>query len=317
MNHMGLRILIVHNDDSQCSVLQDLLVDEGHDVTTASNGEQAAEIFAQTPYPLVITDLCLPGTSGLELIESLLRHSPDTQFIVITSYASLHTAVGALRAGACDYLVKPFDDLNVILSVVNRTVDKIHLIDENQLLVERLRHQNTDLVTMNRILQELAVKDGLTGLYNHRYFHEIMDIELNRSRRHRHEFSLLFIDVDHFKLYNDSHGHLQGDQLLRDLSEQLTSRVRSSDTVARYGGEEFVMILPETNKPGALTLAGNLCRHIAEYDFDGAHSQSPGKVTVSIGVASYPNDGVEPNQLIETADQALYRAKQAGRNRVV
>ena len=127
---------------------------------------------------------------------------------------------------------------------------------------------------------------------------------------------MLVIDVDRFKKYNDLYGHPQGDDLLRDIAEILLYKLRLSDTVARYGGEEFAVILPETDKPGAQVVAENLRRHVAAAEFAGAAAAEPDPVTISIGLATYPDDGDHPNLIIQTADLALFRAKNEGRNQV-
>lgn len=312
----GIHILIIDDEESLRNVLEELLSDEGHQVTTAANGEEALALFEHARHPLVLADIRLPDISGLEVVEKLKALEPDTQAIIMTSYASLHSAVNALRAEAVDYLIKPFDQFEVVTGVIDRTVEKIRLIHDNKLLISRLNKHNGELERVNRVLQELAVKDGLTGLYNHRYFHEAIAIEHARARRHQREYSLLFIDIDRFKLYNDTHGHPQGDELLKEIADILSRRLRQSDTAARYGGEEFVLILPETTKDGALALADKLRQAISEHPFSGRESQADGKITVSIGVANFPKDGDQPHILIDEADKALFRAKKLGRNTV-
>ncbi len=312
----GIDILVIDDEESLRNVLEELLTDEGHKVTTAADGEHALALFEQGRHPLVLVDIRLPNISGLEVLEKIKASEPDTQVIIITSYASLHSAVCALRAGATDYLIKPFEQFEIVTNVINRSVERIRLIHDNKLLVSRLKKHNVELEKVNHVLQELAVKDGLTGLYNHRYFFEAIGIEHARALRHKRQYSLLFIDVDQFKHYNDTHGHPQGDELLKNLADIFSHRLRQSDTVARYGGEEFVLILPETTKDGALILANNLRQHIAEHAFYGGECQPGGKITVSIGLANFPDDGNEPGILIEKADKALYSAKRSGRNKV-
>jgi diguanylate cyclase (GGDEF)-like protein len=182
--------------------------------------------------------------------------------------------------------------------------------------MERLQENAKHLEALNRQLRETANRDGLTGLYNHRYFREALEVEISRAARHGHAFSLIFIDIDHFKMYNDSNGHLLGDSVLRDLAKILRRYSRESTLVARYGGEEFVLIVPETDGAAANTCAENLRARVAAYTFEGARSQPQGRVTLSAGVASYPDDARDANTLIERADQALYLAKDSGRNAV-
>lgn len=315
---MGIdyRILVVDDEESLRDIMTQVLSEAGYEVTALESGEKALEAFQKNPYPLVITDIRMQGMSGIQLIQEIKQLQPDTQVIIMTSHASLDTAIMAIQSGAYDYLMKPFEDLQLISAVVQRAVEKAILIEEKRRLMETLKKNNEQLEHVNRILKELAIRDGLTGLYNHRYFQEALTMELARSRRHERTFSLIFMDVDFFKKYNDTHGHLQGDQLLATLGKILKDRLRFTDIVARYGGEEFVALLPETSKGNARRLAENLRQCVADHPFPGAEVQPLGRVTVSMGVAAFPEDGTDSPTLIQCADQALYQAKRNGRNTV-
>ena len=161
---------------------------------------------------------------------------------------------------------------------------------------------------------DMANRDGLTGLYNNRYLREMLDQELNRSRRHRRHFSLLFLDIDHFKSYNDTHGHIAGDNLLCTLAKLLQESSRGETLTARYGGEEFVLLVPEADSRSARTYADILSRMVEEHPFSGRETQPLGRVTVSVGVATFPEAGEDPTTLIDHADKALYASKNRGRN---
>lgn len=161
----------------------------------------------------------------------------------------------------------------------------------------------------------LAVTDGLTGLYNHKHFHEMLALELGRARRYGQPLSLLLLDIDHFKSYNDARGHQAGDTLLRDLAGLFQSEARQHDHVARYGGEEFAFLLPQSDKRQASEVAKRLCRAVEQRGFR-ANEVSEDVLTVSIGVAACPEDAMQPLELVAAADQALYSAKRQGRNRV-
>jgi len=156
----------------------------------------------------------------------------------------------------------------------------------------------------------------LTGLFNHRYFREILDNEIARSKRGDQCFTLLFFDVDFFKKYNDTYGHLEGDHLLSTLGILLRERMRASDTVARYGGEEFVVMLPETAKERGIEVAEGIRRLIQGQQFTREDHETTAPVTVSIGVSCYPDDGLDAQALIHKADTFLYQAKNNGRNQV-
>jgi diguanylate cyclase (GGDEF)-like protein len=164
---------------------------------------------------------------------------------------------------------------------------------------------------------ELAITDGLTKLFNHRYFQERLDQELRRARRYKHPISVIMADIDFFKTYNDEFGHPRGDTALKTVAEIMKTMTRETDILARYGGEEFVIVLPETEKPEALRLAKRICSAIEEAAFFGEESMPGGKFTISMGVAAMPDDAANKQALIDAADKALYAAKAGGRNRVI
>lgn len=162
----------------------------------------------------------------------------------------------------------------------------------------------------------LAISDGLTGLCNHRFFHESLNEETIRAGRYGRNVSVIILDIDYFKKYNDAHGHQAGDKLLKELAEVLTNVARLNDVVARYGGEEFIYLLHEANKGEAMLFAKRLRKRVADHVFDGEEVLPGGKLTVSLGVASFPEDAATSQNLIHHADMALYRAKSEGRNQV-
>ena len=163
--------------------------------------------------------------------------------------------------------------------------------------------------------EEMASRDSLTGLYNHRAFYALLKDEIARSLRFSRPLSLLMLDIDHFKLVNDTHGHQAGDTILKGLSELLFKRARAVDRVCRYGGEEFILILPETDATQTLRIAERLRSAVQSHSFPVGDGNALG-ITVSIGVATYPMQEIPPKDFVKAADIALYRAKQAGRNRV-
>jgi len=310
------RVLVVDDEDTIRSVISEVLTEDGYEVTQAASGEEALKAFRQGGYPLVLTDIVMKRMTGLDLLKELKAIDPEVLVVIMTSHASVDSATSALRSGAYDYLTKPFEDLSAISSVVDRALDRRRVVEESKTQIDELRKNAEALEDLNRNLRDMAMRDGLTGLYNHRFFREALDRELARSARHSRRFSLIFADVDHFKKYNDTHGHLAGDDLLRTLAGILGDQKRGSTIVARYGGEEFVILLAETEKQGALALAERQRQRIEEYPFPGGESQPAGRVTLSLGVAGYPEDGDAATALIGAADRALYEAKHAGRNAV-
>ena len=316
-DNSSYRILVVDDDSSLTGVLKELLTDNGYQVETAGKGEQALEMMRQAEFHIVLTDIRMEGMSGLDLIRHVRRTQPESEVIIMTSYASIESAVEALRLGAYDYLVKPFDDLNHVLDLVKRTTTKVKFAVENRKLMEDLQRKNQELAKLNETIRELAVRDGLTGLYNYRYFQEMLQSETARSQRHHRKLCLLMIDVDHFKVYNDLQGHPMGDEVLKGIARILMERARRTDLVARYGGEELVVVLPETPRENARKVAEDFRRRVENFSFPKGENQPIGRITISIGLAEFPADAADARALIERADKALYAAKSGGRNRVV
>ena len=312
-----IKVLIADDEEVIRNMLAEHLTDEGFSGGAGPSGEAALEIFRGDPNHLVVTDIRMGGMSGIQLLEEIKKLDENALVIMITSHASLDSAVETLRAGAYDYIFKPFEDLNQITEVVNRGMDKAELLHQNRQLVENLEQSNLRMEESNEALRELATRDGLTGLFNHRHFKEVLKSELTRSARYERPLCLIMMDVDHFKIYNDTHGHPAGDEALKTLADIIKSRLRDVDRSARYGGEEFVALLPETDWKNGKTVAEDIRAQMENYPFKGRESQPLGKVTVSFGVAEFPTDCVGAASLIEKADEALYRAKGEGRNRVV
>lgn len=184
------------------------------------------------------------------------------------------------------------------------------------LLIKELREKERTLNELNRRFFDLSIRDDLTDVYNRRYFYEKLEEEIKRSERYRTVLSLIMLDIDYFKHFNDTHGHQAGDSVLRDVALLLRNNVREQDLVARYGGEEFAIILPETGKQVAGKLAERIRGCLSAQAFHFKETLQSGKLTISLGVATFPEDAKSLNDLVETADRALYKAKEKGRNRV-
>jgi diguanylate cyclase (GGDEF)-like protein len=233
--------------------------------------------------------MSMPAISGLDLLRQITQAFEEVSVIIVTGHGTIEIAVESMQAGAADFMTKP-----VPAAVLHLRIQKA------------LEHART---------RRLASTDGLTEVYNHRTFQECLAQEIARANRYSRPLSLLMIDVDHFKMYNDTYGHPQGDIVLRDLARLLREMSRTSDTVARYGGEEFAVILPETDGVSAQKIGQRLREQVERYPFPGKEGMPGGTLTIRIGVATHVSAGGK-DALLQAADMALYTAKREGRNRV-
>jgi diguanylate cyclase (GGDEF)-like protein len=266
------------------------------------------------------------------------REKAYAQIVRLRNLTLLLVAAVLIVIGLCAYflgvaMVRPLGllskgaarvsagDLDVEVPVRTRT-EIGYLTEVFNRMVAKLRQGRQELATANEALreknkqlEELSITDSLTGLYNRHHLIETLAGEVARSRRHNRAFTLLIMDIDHFKSYNDTYGHLAGDEALRRTGVLLKESIRSCDYAARYGGEEFILILPETEAEDGVETAERIRNLIAEKDM--GSGENPLKVTISAGVASFPRDGDDPHSLMKRADMALYEAKRRGRNRVI
>lgn len=468
-------VYVVDDEISITEVLREALKDAGYQVETFPTADDAFARVKTNPPHVVISDIRMPGMTGIELLKAIREISQDIQFIIMTSHASLETALDAMRLGAYDYIHKPFEQLDDVIKTIDRTVEKLFLQYQNEQLLDELAEKNKALSGLNvKISQEkeevikinalmtqmskakgldsviqayldqvsalvgnkpviflthisaylslavshssqinketlknigislkdldakiyleklmnpmsfeglhslmkdffqvseymavpieeettiggivvvfdalkdvatrrlfdsftqifkvsfmntkmqkrihdMAIKDPLTALYNRRYFNEKMEEELSRSRRTHLPVSLIYMDIDHFKKYNDQNGHPMGDVLLKMFAQVLKKTSRKNDIVCRIGGEEFVIILPHTNKVGAAIKAEKLRRVIESTPFPHGEKQPLGKVSSSMGVSEYPSHAHDGEGLVRAADEALYQVKSTTRNKV-
>ena len=312
-----MNILIVDDEIAIRELVGEILAGEGHEVTLAEDGEDALEKFKRTWHEIVFSDFRMPKMNGIELLGAIKEINENTQFVIMTSHASINNSIDALKLGAFDYILKPFDDLDVVTDAANRAIANLSGIRRQQDLVNTLARKNQDLESLNKEFRELAIRDGLTGLFNYRYAQERLEEEFDRATRFERELSVLFIDLDHFKFFNDAHGHQAGDEILQILSGIMPKAVRESDTLARWGGEEFIVIALETAREDACRLAERIRMSVIEYSFPNAEQQPLGLISLSIGVASRSDGTDSYEKLLRLADDAVYSAKDAGRNRTV
>ncbi|MBN2493768.1 MAG: diguanylate cyclase [Deltaproteobacteria bacterium] len=311
----GLRLLIVEDEPILARLLRKVLELDGFETDSALTLAEATSLFDKSQYDVVLVDRLLPDGTGLTLAE-LFHDSPaDAAVVLITGHPSLESAIEAMQLHVVDYILKPInpDDLRLRL---RRVVNHLQQLRRNRVLEEELVRAGKTV----EMLQDMAVRDPLTGLYNHAFFQDRLAREVSRSQRGQHSIGLVFIDLDRFKQVNDSLGHMVGDTVLRTVASILQGsangsgfHLRDHDFAARYGGDEFVLILPETSRSGATVTAERLRIAVQMHPWG---DRIP-LVTLSIGTAAFPADGQSRDELIRAADAALYAAKRSGRNRVV
>jgi diguanylate cyclase (GGDEF)-like protein len=313
---MKYQVLVADDDVSIRTLIAEVLGDDGFEVTTAANGDEAWQEFEKARHEIVLTDIRMPLLDGLQLLQRIRTLAPTTRVLILTSFASVASSVQALKDGAFDYLIKPFESLDAVSCAVKRAVEHIESAREQEAaLVDSLIRKNTELGQLNKVFHDLASRDGLTGLYNLRFVQNTLQLEFERAQTDGHPLSVIVLDVD-FKDYNDSHGHLMGDYVLKTLADLLQHNVRDIDIVARWGGEEFVIVCPKCTPEAAHALAARLCKTIASYPFEGRETQPKRYVSVSVGVAAMTHRTLDPSELIRAADAAVYEVKRNGRDGV-
>jgi len=296
-------ILVIDDSKLIAHVAKNILSKQGHEVLLAWDGETGFDIAKDNKPDLILLDLILPGMDGYEVCQRIKKDSTiaDIPVIMLTSKTEHADKVRGLESGASDYVTKPFDEGELIARV------NTHL---------RIKELHESLQEKNRQLLEMANRDGLTGLYNHRYFQETLFNDFQKAVRYKESLSCIMFDIDHFKKFNDTYGHQTGDVVLKTLGGLIKELMRDSDLAARYGGEEFTLILYHTTKNDAVMIAERLRKTVEQHKFKSEDLIL--NVTISIGVACYYHPDIQDaKSLIECADRALYKAKDEGRNKVV
>jgi diguanylate cyclase (GGDEF)-like protein len=321
------QILIVDDNPDNLRLLSKMLESKGFKVKKTVSGEIAIQAAKIEPPDLILLDINMPDMNGYEVCRQLKSQekTANIPIIFISALDQTTDKIIAFEIGGGDYITKPFQELEVLARVRNQVViyqQNQQLIQQNKLLQQEIKERQrfeAALLAANQQLQLFVFLDGLTGVANRRKFDEYLNLEWQRLAREKLPLSLLLCDVDFFKNYNDTYGHLTGDDCLKQIAKTLKLSVRRpSDLLARYGGEEFAVILSNTNDKGAIYLAEDIRQKVYNLKIPHAQSKVDNFVTLSIGVATiFPNMQIAPNTLIEVGDQALYTAKAQGRNRIV
>jgi len=286
---LEINVLVIEDDPESASLLEKTINESGYKAWVVNDPQEGLNLLRNMPFAVVITEMRSAKMNGVEVTKAVLKINHDVNVVTVTFYSFISSAVEAMAVGAYGYITKPFNIMEIKL-VTERAVER-HLLLNNS--------------SEKDYYAQLSVLDGLTGLYNRRYFEQLMEIEFARLRRHSDSFSVLMIDIDNFKIYNDTKATPAGDALLKKATEVFKNTMREIDSICRYGGEEFVITLPQTDKKGAQQAADRLLVQVRVYLAN----------TVSIGIATFPEDASDGKALIERADTALYEAKHSGKNR--
>lgn len=311
-----MKILIAEDDLISRRLLQKTLEAWGYEVMVAKNGQEAWDILQQADIRLVIADWVMPVIDGVTLCQKISKSGMPwyVYFILLTSKDRKEDIIVGLDAGADDYVTKPFNrgELHV----------RVHAGERVLKLEKELLEKNEELQRLNIKLEELIRIDPLMNIGNRRSFYEIIEKVHNRAYRYAHNYGVIMCDIDHFKAYNDIYGHLAGDNILKSVAESIKSTLRMSDDIFRYGGEEIVIILPEQDLKGTVIVAERIRKGVESLGLP-HKGNSSGILTVSCGVAACfttecKNDSSKAKweTVLGHADQALYKAKSEGRNRV-
>ncbi len=300
MNNNNEKPLILIVDDTPMNIrVLGTALKEDYQIRVATNGEEALEMATKLPVPdLVLLDIMMPEMDGYQVLE-VLKSLPETKEIPVIFVTALNKEDDeekGLKIGAIDYITKPYS-----IPVLKARV-------KNHIELKKLRD----------VIKENSMLDGLTKIPNKNRFNDILEAEWSRGRRYQESLSVLMLDLDFFKIYNDTYGHLEGDECLKVVAYTLKNLLkRGTDHVARWGGEEFACILPNTNQEGALKVAEELRQGVENLKIPHEASQVSPYVTISIGSATMiPDLKSEAKDIVEKADKALYKAKQGGRNRI-
>ena len=270
-------LLIVDDEIEVGKVVTELLSGLGFNVDSESSGKNAFQEIIKGKYTFLITDINMPELSGIELITMVKEENPDISIIAMTGYEKDYTYIDVVNAGANDFIIKPFK-IDELEAKIKRILIERHIKDE---------------------LARLSIIDNLTGLFNQRHFYHKLNKEADRAKRQEHPLSLILLDLDKFKEYNDKYGHLAGDKVLIKSGKIILSNIRENvDTAFRYGGDEFVIILVEADEKIALNTSERIKRGF----------EKSGLVTASVGFATYSKE-MKTNDLIAAADKNLYKEK--------
>ena len=316
-------ILVVDDRPENLLVMESLLEDMDCRIIKAASGNEALSLMLDYDFALVLMDVQMPGMDGFETAE-LMRGSERTRYIPIIFVTAISKEQKCIfkgyELGAVDYLFKPIE-MEILRSKVRVFLELYNqkkIVEEQAAMLKLKVKELMELQEANHKLENLSTLDGLTSIPNRRSFNEYMEKSWRNSVRSSKPISMIMLDIDYFKAYNDNYGHLQGDDCLINVAKTLSlSLKRPLDFAARYGGEEFAVILPDTDSEGAVLIAETIRQNIEGIKLSHEYSKTSPYVTVSLGVSSKISEESDSiKEFIENADKALYRSKSNGRNLV-
>lgn len=319
-----MRILIIDDEEDMRLLLVSILKNAGYtDLLIAGSAEAAFKLLGMNSVPktapevdMVLTDIAMPEVDGIETCRRIkaVKELKDIPVVIVTAWGEVSILESAFDVGAMDFITKPFHKTELLARVRSALRLKGEM-DERKRKETELLELTSKLEEANLELQNLSSLDGLTGVSNRRHFDEQLDEEWKRAIRSKSAISLIMLDIDFFKAYNDAYGHQAGDECLKRMATEMSNALhRPGDLLARYGGEEFSAVLPETDGDGAEQIAEKMRSSVESLRIE--HSTGS-HVTISLGVATIiPSFDALPEHLISMADKALYKAKENGRNRV-
>jgi len=316
-----LKVLFVEDNEEARVAILALLSNFFNDIAVAKDGKEGISLFKADSFDIIISDIRMPNTNGLDMIEQIRQINDNIPIVISTAHKETDLLLESIKLGVNGYLLKPIN-FKQLKQVIKQICEKIYYkrkakqYEEN--LEKLVKERTQELEIAKSKLAEMANKDPLTNLYNRRYFNDVADTLLSMAHRQQQEFSIFMLDIDRFKLINDTYGHNAGDVVLKKLSNLLTTSIRQSDVAIRFGGEEFVVLLPNTNIDGAVLIAKKLKEAIENIEIKIPNIDII-KFTVSIGISQCDcsKNAEVIDDLVHKADEALYEAKRAGRNKIV
>lgn len=314
-------ILIVDDLKENHLVMESVLTDPELNIVKAMSGEEALSLCLEHDFSVVFMDVQMPGMDGFETAELLrsIERTKNIPIIFVTAISKEQKSIfKGYDVGAVDYLFKPIDPIilkskaRIFKEIYNQRVLIEKQADELKLKVEELENLKTE----NEMLENISMEDCLTSIYNRRGLERFSQIHWKNCVRYELDYSVILIDIDRFKNYNDNYGHLNGDSVLKEVAAVIkNSLYRAEDVVGRYGGEEFLVIMPNVDSNAAISIAKRIEEGISELNIAHEYNDSKGQLTVSMGIASVvPNEKYSLEELLNVSDKLLYEAKKNGRN---